>query len=114
MALRPKFSIITVTYNASSVIEPTLQSVAAQSYKNYEYLLIDGVSTDDTVSKAVATGMEFAHIVSEGDSGLYDAMNKGIALATGSLCPRHAGAYGGCHRGYAVAALRHIWRNGRG
>ena len=79
MALRPKFSIITVTYNASSVIEPTLQSVAAQSYKNYEYLLIDGASTDDTVSKAVATGMEFAHIVSEGDSGLYDAMNKGIA-----------------------------------
>lgn len=92
MALRPKFSIITVTYNASSVIEPTLQSVAAQSYKNYEYLLIDGASTDDTVSKAVATGMEFAHIVSEGDSGLYDAMNKGIALATGDyLCFLNAG-----------------------
>lgn len=92
MALRPKFSIITVTYNASSVIEPTLQSVAAQSYKNYEYLLIDGASIDDTVSKAVATGMEFAHIVSEGDSGLYDAMNKGIALATGDyLCFLNAG-----------------------
>ena len=92
MALRPKFSIITVTYNASAVIEPTLRSVAVQSYKNYEYLLIDGASTDDTVTKAVATGMEFAHIVSEGDSGLYDAMNKGIALATGDyLCFLNAG-----------------------
>lgn len=92
MALRPKFSIITVTYNAAAVIEPTLQSVAAQSYKNYEYLLIDGASTDDTVAKAVATGVEFAHIVSEADSGLYDAMNKGIALATGDyLCFLNAG-----------------------
>ncbi len=92
MALRPKFSIITVTYNASAVVEPTLRSVAAQTYKNYEYLLIDGASTDDTITKAVATGMEFAHIVSEGDSGLYEAMNKGIALAKGDyLCFLNAG-----------------------
>lgn len=92
MALKPKFSIITVTYNASLVIEPTLQSVAMQSYKNYEYLLIDGASTDDTIAKAVATGMEFAHIVSEGDTGLYDAMNKGISLASGDyICFLNAG-----------------------
>lgn len=92
MALRPKFSIITVTYNAASVIEPTLRSVAAQSYKNYEYLLIDGASTDDTVAKAVATGVEFAHLVSERDRGLYDAMNKGIKLAQGDyLCFLNAG-----------------------
>lgn len=92
MALKPKFSIITVTYNASQAIEPTLRSVAAQSYKNYEYLLIDGASTDDTVTKAVATGLVFAHIVSERDKGLYDAMNKGIALAQGDyLCFLNAG-----------------------
>ena len=92
MALKPKFSIITVTYNAASEIEPTLQSVIAQTYTNYEYLLIDGGSKDDTVAKAKASGIEFAHIVSEPDKGLYDAMNKGIALATGDyLCFLNAG-----------------------
>lgn len=92
MALQPKFSIITVTYNAAGVIEPTLASVAAQTYRNYEYLLIDGASTDDTVAKAKASGISFSHIVSEPDSGLYDAMNKGIKLATGDyLCFLNAG-----------------------
>ncbi len=90
--MKPKFSIITVTYNAASVIEPTLASVAAQSYRNFEYLLIDGGSTDDTVAKAKASGIEFAHIVSERDNGLYDAMNKGIKLAGGDyLCFLNAG-----------------------
>ncbi len=90
--MKPKFSIITVTYNAASVLEPTLASVAAQSYKNWEYLLIDGGSSDDTVAKAKASGIEFAHIVSERDKGLYDAMNKGIKLATGDyLCFLNAG-----------------------
>ena len=92
MALRPKFSIITITYNAASVIGPTLQSVLSQTYTNYEYLLIDGGSKDDTVEKAKASGIGFAHIVSERDKGIYDAMNKGIALATGDyLCFLNAG-----------------------
>ena len=92
MALRPKFSIITITYNAASVIGPTLQSVLAQTYTNYEYLLIDGGSKDDTVEKAKASGIGFAHIVSEPDNGLYDAMNKGIRLAKGDyLCFLNAG-----------------------
>lgn len=90
--MQPKFSIITITYNAASVIEPTLQSVLAQTYRNYEYLLIDGGSKDDTVAKAKASGITFAHIVSEPDKGLYDAMNKGIGLATGDyLCFLNAG-----------------------
>ncbi len=90
--MQPKFSIITITYNAASVIEPTLQSVLAQTYRNYEYLLIDGGSKDDTVAKAKASGITFAHIISEPDKGLYDAMNKGIALATGDyLCFLNAG-----------------------
>ena len=92
MSLEPRFSIITITYNAASVIEPTLQSVLAQTYTNYEYLLIDGGSTDGTVDIAKASGIDFAHIVSEPDKGLYDAMNKGIRLAKGDyLCFLNAG-----------------------
>lgn len=92
MEKQPKFSIITITYNAASVIEPTLQSVLSQTYTNYEYMLIDGGSKDNTVAKAKASGIEFAHIVSERDKGIYDAMNKGIALATGDyLCFLNAG-----------------------
>lgn len=92
MTLRPKFSIITVTYNAASVIVPTLESVRAQTYSNYEYILVDGGSKDDTVAIAKASSIEFAHIISERDKGIYDAMNKGIALATGDyLCFLNAG-----------------------
>ena len=92
MAIKPRFSIITITFNAADVIEPTLKSVKEQTYKNYEYLLIDGGSNDGTVAKAKASGIEFSHIVSERDNGLYDAMNKGIALATGDyLCFLNAG-----------------------
>ena len=92
MAGQPKFSIITITFNAAAVIGPTLQSVLEQTYTNYEYLLIDGGSKDDTVAKAKASGIGFAHIVSEPDNGLYDAMNKGMALATGDyLCFLNAG-----------------------
>lgn len=92
MALQPKFSIITITFNAASTIGPTLRSVKEQTYTNYEYLLIDGGSGDGTVEKAMASGIGFAHIVSERDNGLYDAMNKGMALATGDyLCFLNAG-----------------------
>ena len=64
----------------------------AQTYTNYEYILVDGGSKDDTVAIAKASGIKFAHIVSERDNGIYDAMNKGIALATGDyLCFLNAG-----------------------
>ena len=79
MALKPKFSIITVTYNAAGVVGPTLQSVKAQTYTNYEYLLIDGGSKDNTVGIAKASGISFAQIVSERDNGIYDAMKIGRA-----------------------------------
>lgn len=92
MGIKPKFSIITVTYNASSVIEPTLKSVAEQTYRNFEYLLIDGASTDDTVAKVRTSAVEPSCLISEPDKGLYDAMNKGIAHATGDyLCFLNAG-----------------------
>lgn len=92
MNKKPKFSIITVTYNAASVIEPTLQSILAQSYRNIEFLLIDGGSSDNTVELVRNSGVEIAVLVSERDKGLYDAMNKGIARATGDyLCFLNAG-----------------------
>lgn len=92
MKHKPKFSIITVTYNAAAVVEPTLRSIISQSYDNYEFILVDGGSSDDTVSKVLDSGIKVSHIVSERDKGLYDAMNKGIKLATGDyLCFLNAG-----------------------
>lgn len=90
--LHPKFSIITVTYNAGKVLEDTIQSVITQTYKNVEYIIVDGKSTDGTMD-IVNRYQEHIHtIVSEPDKGLYDAMNKGIDLATGDyLCFLNAG-----------------------
>ena len=88
----PKFSIITVTFNAGKVLEKTIQSVISQTYRNVEYILVDGKSKDNTLSIA-DTYKEWIHcLVSEPDKGLYDAMNKGIRLATGDyLCFLNAG-----------------------
>lgn len=90
--LHPKFSIITVTYNAGKALEDTIQSVITQTYKNVEYIIVDGKSTDGTMD-IVNRYREHIHtIVSEPDKGLYDAMNKGIDLATGDyLCFLNAG-----------------------
>ena len=90
--LNPRFSIITVTYNAEKVIEETIQSVITQSYKNYEYIIIDGASKDNTLSVIEKYKDMISNVVSEPDKGLYDAMNKGIAAATGDyLCFLNAG-----------------------
>ena len=88
----PKFSIITVTYNAEKVLEDTIQSVITQSYKNVEYIIVDGGSKDGTLGIIEKYRQHIAHLVSEPDKGLYDAMNKGIKLATGDyLCFLNAG-----------------------
>lgn len=90
--LHPKFSIITVTYNAGAVLEDTIQSVITQTYKNVEYIIVDGGSKDRTL-QIVEQYKEHIHtVISETDKGLYDAMNKGIKLATGDyLCFLNAG-----------------------
>lgn len=83
-----KFSIITVCYNSERTIERTIQSVLAQTYLNCEYLIVDGASTDRTLEIANTYKPLFKgrmHILSEPDNGLYDAMNKGIHLATGDV-----------------------------
>ena len=81
-----KISIITVTYNAASVLKRTLDSVKAQSWQQIEHLIIDGASKDETISMAETYKAQCPYevvILSEPDKGLYDAMNKGLQLATG-------------------------------
>lgn len=77
----PLISIITVTYNAASTIRPTLASVEAQTFRDFEYLIVDGASKDETVR--LASSFPLAQVVSEPDRGLYDAMNKGLKRARG-------------------------------
>ena len=81
--MRPLISIITVTYNAHDTLPATLESIRRQTFKLYEHLIIDGASTDDTVKIAREADITNCRIVSEPDRGLYDAMNKGLGLATG-------------------------------
>ncbi len=81
--MQPLFSIITVTYNASSTLPATLKSVKEQTCRLFEYIVIDGLSTDDTVRLANDAGIENCTVISERDYGLYDAMNKGLGLANG-------------------------------
>lgn len=76
-------SIITVCYNAIGGIEKTILSVLGQSYSNIEYIVIDGASTDGTVDVINKYADKIAYFVSEPDGGIYDAMNKGIRVATG-------------------------------
>lgn len=95
-----KFSIITITYNAGTVVGRTLDSVLSQTYASIEHIIIDGASEDDTfnIEKRYKEKSDFAangheiHIISEPDNGLYDAMNKGLRFATGNyLCFINAG-----------------------
>jgi glycosyltransferase involved in cell wall biosynthesis len=80
-----KISIITVCYNSESTLEKTILSVANQTHKDVEYIIIDGNSKDGTVEIIKQYSNKIDHWISEPDKGLYDAMNKGIALATGEI-----------------------------
>src|SRR5690606_4665890 len=80
---KPALSVITVVYNNVKDIERTILSVINQTYKNIEYIIIDGVSTDGTLDIIHQYSEKISHIVSEPDKGIYDAMNKGLSVATG-------------------------------
>lgn len=79
----PLISIITITFNAGEVISPTLKSVSEQTCRDFEHIIVDGASTDETLSLARTLGGRDIRILSEPDKGLYDAMNKGLKLAKG-------------------------------
>lgn len=83
--MKPKISIVTIAYNSAATIEQTLQSVVAQSYDNKEYIVIDGASTDETMSIVGRYADQIDVVVSEPDRGISDAFNKGIARATGDI-----------------------------
>lgn len=80
-----KISIITVTYNAEKFIEKTIQSIINQTYKNIEFIIVDGKSKDNTLKIIENYSTNINKIISEKDSGIYDAMNKGIDLSTGDF-----------------------------
>lgn len=81
----PKISIITVAFNAQNTIERCINSLLQQRFKNTQYIIIDGGSTDDTVAIIEKYSANVDIFISEPDNGIYDAMNKGIALATGDV-----------------------------
>ena len=97
-----KFSIITITYNAGAFLPRTVESVLSQHYRDIEHIIIDGASTDSTLSVAqdymqrsyAAQNGHEVRIVSEPDNGLYDAMNKGLRQASGDyICFLNAGDF---------------------
>ena len=85
MNLTFKISVITATFNSASTIESTLLSIINQDYQNKELIVIDGGSTDETLSIIEKYKSSISIIISEKDNGIYDALNKGISLATGDV-----------------------------
>ncbi len=79
----PKVSVITVSYQAADCITYTINSVLSQSYSHIEYIIVDGSSKDGTTAIIEQYSTKIAHYLSEPDKGIYDAMNKGLQLATG-------------------------------
>ena len=79
-----KISIITATYDSGATIKDTMDCIRSQDYGNIEHIIVDGKSADDTLA-IVAGYPHVSRVVSEKDNGLYDAMNKGIAMATGDV-----------------------------
>jgi glycosyltransferase involved in cell wall biosynthesis len=80
-----KVSIITVVFNNREMIKNAIASVLNQTYKNIEYIVIDGSSDDGTIDVIRSYGKKISKFSSEKDSGIYDAMNKGIRMATGDI-----------------------------
>jgi glycosyltransferase involved in cell wall biosynthesis len=80
-----KISVVTIVYNAQDTIERCIESVISQNYSNVEYIIIDGGSTDNSLQIINQYRSHIKVLVSERDQGIYDAMNKGIRLATGEV-----------------------------
>ena len=85
MLTNPVVTVITVCYNSANTLEQSLKSVIIQDWPNVEHIVIDGGSTDDSLSILESYQNHLAHVVSEPDKGIYDAMNKGLDRATGDI-----------------------------
>lgn len=81
--MEPKITVITVTYNCDKLLLKTIRSIAVQEYDNLEYIIIDGNSTDKTLDIIKDNLKDISFWISENDSGIYDAMNKGIRFSSG-------------------------------
>ncbi len=81
-----KVTVITVTYNAKDALEKTMHNIDVQDYTNLEYIVVDGASLDGTISLLNSYTGKLDRWISEPDMGIYDAMNKGVAMATGDYC----------------------------
>jgi glycosyltransferase involved in cell wall biosynthesis len=81
--MKPTLSVITIVYNNERDIERTMLSVLSQTYQQIEYVVVDGASTDSTLDIIKRYKNRIARLISEEDNGIYDAMNKGLKLATG-------------------------------
>lgn len=91
---QPRVTVVTVTYNCVNVIERTIRNVLRQTYPNIEYIIIDGASTDGTKEVVDKYAAHLAYWMSEPDGGIYEAMNKAVAKATGEwIVFRNAGDY---------------------
>ena len=82
---KPLISVVTVVFNGAETLEYTIRSIIEQTYDNIEYIIIDGGSTDATLDILRKYDNSIDYWVSEKDAGIYDAMNKGISLATGDV-----------------------------
>lgn len=80
-----KISIVTASFNSAATVADTLHSIAAQTHRDIEHIVVDGASTDNTLQVVHAHGGPGVKVVCEPDRGIYDAMNKGLAIATGDI-----------------------------
>lgn len=84
MAL-PKITVVTATFNSAQTLTDTLKSLRSQSYVNFEHVVVDGLSTDNTLDVVRDSGVQGAVVDSQRDQGIYDALNRGVGLATGDV-----------------------------
>ena len=80
-----KISVVTITYNSENTVEDTIKSVISQDFPDKEYIIVDGLSKDGTMSVVGRYAQYTDKVISEKDKGLYDALNKGIQLASGDV-----------------------------
>ena len=81
--MKPAISVITVTFNAAALLPGLMDSLRTQTDRDFEWVVVDGASTDGTVALLNSSGDILSHWISEPDFGIYDAMNKALQMARG-------------------------------